>query len=188
MLPTVADVNQRANVYLGILYAYGLGVPKNPSRGFEYMTKAARAGDKFGMMYLANFYRYGIGTAPDANEASALVDRVLKDDEGLDAYLRVQGLLMTGEESMAGILGGLSAVSQGTTCKEEIAGKVRYLKDCVDHEEEWIGSQMKGKAARHTAEHPEEICPEHFDAVVPPEIGIERATGMPMDRHGRKEF
>jgi hypothetical protein len=34
MLPTVADVSQRANVYLGILYVFGLGVEKNPVSSF----------------------------------------------------------------------------------------------------------------------------------------------------------
>ena len=34
MLPTVADVSQGANVYLGILYVFGLGVEKNPVSSF----------------------------------------------------------------------------------------------------------------------------------------------------------
>ncbi len=187
VLPTVADVNQRANVYLGIQYAFGLGVEKNPVRGFEYMKKAADAGDKFGLMYLANFYRYGIGTKPDMNQASALIDKVMKSGEGLDAFMRVQGTLLTGDEALQTAISGLSAIAQGTTCKSEIGGGgVTYLKDCVDHAEQWAVGHMGGRPARHTIDHPEEIWPEHFDAAVPPEFKIEKMSGMPVDRKGRK--
>jgi len=187
VLPTVADVSQRANVYLGILYAFGLGVEKNAVRGFEYMKKAADADDTFGLMYLANFYRYGIGTKPDMSEASSLLNRVFKHGgEGLDAFMRVQGTLLSGDEVLKSIVSGLSAISEGSTCKEETIGSTRYLTDCIDHEEEWISRQMGKRPARHTIDHPEEIWPEHFDAAVPPENTMEKMSGLPVDRHGIK--
>jgi hypothetical protein len=100
--------------------------------------------------------------------------------------MRVQGTLLSGDEVLKSIVGGLSAISEGTTCKEEAVGSTRYLTDCVDHEEEWISRQMGKRPARHTIDHPEEIWPEHFDAAVPPENAMEKMSGLPVDRHGIK--
>jgi TPR repeat protein len=185
MLPTVADVRERAYVYLGILYAFGLGGPKDPPRGFEYIKKAADAGDKFGMMYLANFYRYGIGTRADMNAASSLIARIVRSTEGIDAYMRVQGTHMTDAAAIGKAISGFTAIVDDTTCKEELSGGVRYLKDCVDHADNWLAAQF-GRPARHTIDHPEEIWPEHFDAAIPFDIRMERMYEGPVNRKGVK--
>lgn len=149
------------------------------------MKKAADAGNKFGMMYLANYYRYGIGTKVDMNAASALIARVMKSSEGFDAYTRVQGTHLTDAQAMGKLIGGFGAIAQGSTCKEEVVGSARYLKDCVDHGEEWFAAQF-GRAARHTIDHPEEIWPEHFDAEVGVDNRMEKSMEMPVDRRGIK--
>jgi TPR repeat protein len=187
-LPTVADVNQRANVYLGVMYAFGLGIKKDPARGFAYMKTAADADDNFGLMYLANFYRYGIGSKLDMHQASALIDRVFKHGgQGMDAFMRVQGTVISDADALRTALDGMQAIATGTTCESEIGSYgITYLKNCVDHAEEFALSHLGPKPAHHTVDTPEEIWPEHFDPVVPPEDRLEKISGMAVDRHGQK--
>lgn len=173
----------RANVYLGILYMFGLGVERNQTTGFEYVEKAAKANDAFALMYLANFYRYGIGTKADHNQGSMLVQRALRAPGGLDAFMRVQGTVLSAGEAAAGVARGLSAASDEDTCTnlnalERDKSKVR---DCSQVQDWFVG--LMGRPAKHTIEHIEEIFPENFDAVVPPDIAIlKQAAKMGLTR------
>jgi TPR repeat protein len=162
--------SMKANVYLGILNMYGLGVPKNPSAGFQYMQKAADANDAMALMYLANFYRYGMGTKADPNRGAALVNKALHAPNGLDALMRVQGTLLSPEEAGSAVVKGLSAASAEDTCTdlnamERDKSKVR---DCNQTQGWFTG--LLARPAKHTVEHPEEILPENFDFVVPGDI------------------
>ncbi len=61
---SAAAGNLKANLYLGLMHMFGLGVPTNATIGLAEVKKSAEANDGFALMYLANFYRLGIGTKP----------------------------------------------------------------------------------------------------------------------------
>jgi TPR repeat protein len=165
----------RANVYLGILNMFGLGVPKNPTAGFDLMKKAADANDAFALMYLANFYRYGIGTKRDPNQGYLLVQKALKAPNGLDAFTHVEGTNLSGNEVAAAISSGLAAESNEETCNdlnaEDQHSKIRPpTRDCTQTQDWFVG--LAARPAKHTVEHVEEIFPEDFDPVVPPDLAV----------------
>jgi TPR repeat protein len=171
----------KANVYLGILNMYGLGVPKNPTAGFEYMQKAANANDAFAVMYLANFYRFGMGTKPDHNHGSALVSKALRLPDGLDAFTHVEGTVLSPEESANQLLRGLSAASSEDTCNSLNAIDRSQNRDCTQTQGWFLGTMKR--PARNTLQHPEEIMPENFDFVVPGNIAaLKLAAKMGLTR------
>ncbi len=165
----------RANVYLGILNMFGLGVPRNPTAGFDFMKKAADANDAFALMYLANFYRYGIGTKRDPNQGFALVQKAMKAPNGLDAFMHVQGTMLNKNEVVAAVSSGLSAESDEETCNDLNAldqhSNLRPpTRDCTQTQDWFIG--LATRRAKHTVEHIEEIFPEDFDPAVPPDFAV----------------
>jgi TPR repeat protein len=154
---SAAQGNMRANVYLGILYIFGLGVERNQSAGFKYMETAAKTNDAFALMYLANFYRYGIGTKPDQNQGSLLAQKALRAPDGLDAFMHVQGTLLSAGEVASAVTRGLSAASDEDTCTELNAMQRDKSKvpDCRQTQDWFLG--LMARPAKHTVEHIEEI-------------------------------
>jgi TPR repeat protein len=168
----------KAKVYLGILYMYGFGVPKNPATGFEYMQKAANANEPFAMMYLANFYRFGMGTKADHNAGSALVAKVMRMSDGFDAFSKVEGTALSPQERSSLLVKGLSSASDESTCNSLNAlnqsgpnplyrGQVR---DCSQTQDWFLGAL--NRPGHNTVQRPEEIMPEGFDFVVPGNITV----------------
>jgi TPR repeat protein len=82
----------RAKTYLGLMYAFGLGVQKDQPRAFSLIEEVAKTKDPWATMYLAGFYRYGIGTEQNLAQANYLERWVLQvADRGLDVYNQVMG-------------------------------------------------------------------------------------------------
>lgn len=165
--------NTKANVYLGVLYAYGWGVARNPPVGFAYMEKAAKARDPYGMVYLANFYRFGMGTAPDMNQASALIGAVNQTSEGQNAFMSIQGTQLSALQSLVK-LGQLANVAgEEGTCNELRAMENRNplepsKRDCEKEEGEGLAGVFKPeKDIHHTLDTPEEIYPERLPYAYP---------------------
>jgi TPR repeat protein len=150
----------KANVYLGILNAFGLGVQKDTAAAFAHMEKGVKAGDLFGMAYLANFYRYGIGTAPDMNQGSAWMKEVNRTARGQDVFMRVQGLRLTGQQIVGMIVGAVAGVSAEDACsaaagEHERTGQGPAVSDCPDAAFDVLTGAKK--TAHYTIDTPEEI-------------------------------
>ena len=94
--------NTKAYTYLGILSAFGLGVQPNSRHALAYMMKAARGHDADAGVYLANFYRYGVGTKPDDSTARNIMRWAMDLPGGDEAFARLQGSLVN--EAAWGVL------------------------------------------------------------------------------------
>ena len=64
-----AKGNAHAQTYLGIIYAFGLGVPVDNRQALEWLTLAAEAGDPAGESQLGDMYLQGRGVTADAAQA-----------------------------------------------------------------------------------------------------------------------
>ena len=154
--------NIKAHVYLGIMNAFGMGAPPDAAAaGFEHMKKAAEAGDAYGMVYLANFYRYGIGTAADMDQGSAWMGKGVRSPGGIDAFLSVQGLLLTDKEIATNVLSSVVKHVEENPCFERREEYERQYgtpspETCPDTA---LDPLLEGKA-NHTIETPQEIFPE----------------------------
>ena len=130
--------------------------------------------DPIHLMYLANFYRYGMGTNQDRNQGYMLMQSVLRMPDGLDVYARVQGTTLSGVEMLGAAAGLLSALKDEQACDD--ANAMRRPQATVggaarncNQTEDWFLRSMK-RPALHTVDHPEEIWLEVFDPVVLPEL------------------
>jgi TPR repeat protein len=153
----------RSTVYLGILYAFGLGVNLDPEKGFALMKTASRAGDLFGEIYGANFAKYGIGTEPNPDLASDLMRDVVRAKDGFDVAAQVQGWGMTFGEAAGAVS---SAFQASSTCT---IGSGTPTQSDVDQYHACLAAQSRAEQKlagnlfhrpHYTVEHPEEIFPE----------------------------
>ena len=55
----------QAQIFLGLLYTKGDGIPKDPVQGTEWLRRAAEQGDTAGQFYLAMQYIKGEGVPQD---------------------------------------------------------------------------------------------------------------------------
>jgi TPR repeat protein len=161
----------RAQVYLGIIYAFGFGLTPDPTRGFQIMYAAAKAHDLFAMMYLANFYRYGIGTPIDMNQGYALVSAVVQADGGPDVYTQVQGTQMSLASALGALANMLPTISAGSqscenTSRYPTEAEVDQYRACqaasAGAPATILGQLATANPAHHTVETPEEIFPEYL--------------------------
>lgn len=158
----------RADVYLGVMNMFGLGVARDQAAGLRYVKKAADAGDLFGLMYLSDFYHYGIGTPVDA-QWTALLQRVLRDRNGSEVLSRVRGVhginldaaAATRDSADAERCASLRRANTQTLTTDER----RFLAHCPAAD---ITPDDLLAPGEHTVEHPEEILPEVFDPLVLP--------------------
>jgi len=153
--------NVKSKTYLGILNAFGLGVPKNPEKGFAYMLETAKAGDLFAKVYLANFYKLGIGTPRDEQTAFEVISSLPDTMAAFDAYNDVQGI--NAMESAAGFLNLFAAVEGKEDCEADNERQRRLYpgirpQPCPAPSSDSLAGPSG--AAHHTVEHPEEIYPE----------------------------
>ena len=160
---SAAQGNAKAHVYLGILNTFGLGLPGNPVAGFAAMDKGAKAGDPFGMVYLANFYRYGLGTAADDNHAREVMANALKAPGGVDAFMRVQGTLLNDKQALGMFVDLVARGTAESNCHlnneaYERTGRGPGITDCPDAAG-LIFRDAKNQI-HHTIDIPEEIFPE----------------------------
>ena len=126
--------NLRASVYLGILDAYGLGVKQNMQNGFAYMYKAASGGDVYGAIYLANFYRYGIGTDPDDEAARETMSYAIDRPNGAFIFSKVEGSLVN-DEAIHVMFGHDYEPSSACLESERMRGNLAHPERCYDAEE-----------------------------------------------------
>lgn len=68
-LPLAEEGYAKAQVNLGMMYAYGRGVPQNDVEAVEWFRRAADQGDAFAQHNLGVFYDNGRGVALDRAEA-----------------------------------------------------------------------------------------------------------------------
>jgi len=64
--------NIMAQLYLGFMYANGLGVPQNDRKAFEWFQKAAEQGDADAQARLGGMYYKGQGVIRDRQKGCAL--------------------------------------------------------------------------------------------------------------------
>ena len=178
-----AQGNVRAAVYLGLLNVYGWGVPKNPKQGFQLLDQAGDANDAFALLYLANFYRYGIGTQPDQDRAYRYFVRSLRAPHGFDTYTKVQGTDPDDQEYAAMSRQAESqadeanraceqARAEGTLRADNATGRVP---SCNASGSDFMYDKLIARPAQHTVEHVNEIFPEDLGFDVPLNISMERA-------------
>jgi TPR repeat protein len=82
----------RADVYLGVMYYFGIGVEQNLAVGLERLKKAADGKDPFGMLYLANLFRWGIGIKPNQQLGYSMMKEMWQLPHGPEVFRRVQGI------------------------------------------------------------------------------------------------
>ena len=68
-LPVAEEGFAKAQVNLGIMYAYGRGVPRDDAKAVEWFRRAADQGDAFAQHNLGVFYQTGRGVLLDRTEA-----------------------------------------------------------------------------------------------------------------------
>ena len=68
-LPLAEDGFAKAQVNLGIMYAYGRGVPQDDAEAVEWFRRAADQGDAFAQHNLGVFYQAGRGVLLDGTDA-----------------------------------------------------------------------------------------------------------------------
>lgn len=177
--------NLRADTYLGVMYYFGLGVAQDFSLGLEHLKKASDGKDPFGMLYLADLLRFGIGLkANDFNLllGISMMQEMQRMPNGPEVMTRVEGI--NGLRSLL-----TSPVNrQAERCQQLLATarsnptvENRYAaRGCDDSDD--IGGIMGAMSHnRHTVEHPEEIFPEIFDPITLPadgELKDKAARGM----------
>ena len=169
--------NLHAAAYLGILHVFGWGMRPNPKTGFDYMKKAADGGDWFGVSYLAEFYRRGIGTPVDLQKGRQLWDKATSDSPGgthggWAAYAIVSGTMLTstqGREFRNGLLASL--LTPG--CTEPTEQEKRRLQalgepipSCDNspkrkEQQAVFDGLTKDTGIKPTLDYPEEISPEY---------------------------
>ncbi len=57
--------NASAQYYLGIMYDYGRGVPKDDTEAAKWYCKAAEQGNRFAQLFLGIMYKFGTGVPQD---------------------------------------------------------------------------------------------------------------------------
>lgn len=67
---------------LGKLYSYGLGVPEDPARAFEFIRLAAHSGMAAAQYNLGKSYRDGYGTAADIDASFTWFERAAQQGHG----------------------------------------------------------------------------------------------------------
>jgi TPR repeat protein len=156
--------NTKAWTYLGLQSAFGMGVRENTKNGFNYMAQAAKDGDVYARVYLANFYRYGIGTPVDEGAGGAIISIVMRNAEGQDAFAHVQGTFLNTDQSLAAGIQLAVDADQEQSCREaaeyqrQHPGEPQQHLKCSDAAADAI---MRGKdSAHHTIDTPEELYPE----------------------------
>jgi TPR repeat protein len=158
----------RAKIYLGILYAFGLGVEKDPARGFAYMQEAAQTNDGFALMYLGSFYRFGIGTSADRERDNYLERKVLQEDKrGFDIYTQVLGLKPPRESWDEAFERARGYTRVPSRCHDRSATPSgesfeRYEKECLKAQDDAEAAMLFSLAPRvkSIVDYPEEIFPE----------------------------
>jgi len=151
----------KAKMYLGILYGLGLGVERDPKRGFAYMEESTKTKEPFALLYLAGFYRYGVGTERNLAQANYLERVVLEDfPNGMQMLSQVSGATEPSMQDTALInnwlgheFGGCPTTHARLT-EEELAACDRAKEDSL------MGMIMNFGRGTHTMEQPEEIFPE----------------------------
>ena len=74
LTPLARNGNPQAQVHVGLMHFYGLGVAESEATAFDWFTRSAIQGSPEGMFYLGNMYLYGNGvptaqTDPDISAA-----------------------------------------------------------------------------------------------------------------------
>ena len=64
-----------ANRYLGMMYFFGDGLPKNYNNAVYYFNIAANEGDSFGQMFMGICYYDGIGVVKDASLGRSYLEK-----------------------------------------------------------------------------------------------------------------
>ena len=158
--------------YLGIMSAFGMGVEANETNAFGYMYHAAREKNVYAMVYLANFYRIGIGVgASDAN-AQIIMNAATNRPGGEDAFMRVEGTFVSPSQALFAGMNLLEATAVAELqCPEipehyENNGQLRVRvpaskpAGCTSPESDRIMSRIKINGPNQFAT-PEELYPEN---------------------------
>lgn len=61
----------KAQLFLGIMYGYGIGLPENDAEAAKWLRKAAERGHSDAQYRLGDLYAYGIGVPQDDTQAFA---------------------------------------------------------------------------------------------------------------------
>ena len=69
--------NQDAIIALAYCYQYGVGVVKNPRKGFSLLKKFSEKGDKLAELVLGVFYEHGFGTAKSFRRAVQIYQKYI---------------------------------------------------------------------------------------------------------------
>lgn len=102
-----ARFSPSAKYWLGVLSYQGLTTP--PSEGlryayydeaYKYMLSAAKGGHSLAQARLAEFFLFGVGTKPDAAEATYWLSESEKSDNPYSLFVR--GLMLWGEKDETG--------------------------------------------------------------------------------------
>ncbi len=67
--PAARSGNADAEELIGVMYALGLGVEKDPVRAFEWYLRSSMKGHPGAQSGIGWYYEEGIGTAPDLTRA-----------------------------------------------------------------------------------------------------------------------
>ena len=158
--------------YLGLMSAFGMGVEANRHNGFDYTYHAAREKNVYAMVYLAEFYRYGVGVEPNDAQAREIMNAATSRPGGEDAFEHAEGTFRSPSQGFA-MLGNLFAASVATDmeCPEtpahyEIHGQQRVWVEasraagCKTPEADAILDRID-IAGPNTLSTPEELYPEN---------------------------
>ena len=79
-LPLAQHDHSEAQLFLGVLYRYGLGVESNPQQSAYWYQRSAENGDIDAQSEIGSFYELGWGVKQDFWEAASWYDLVLEQD------------------------------------------------------------------------------------------------------------
>jgi hypothetical protein len=140
--------------------------------GFDYMYHAAREKNVYAMVYLAEFYRYGVGVEPNDPQAREIMNAATNRPGGEDAFEHAEGTFRSPSQGFA-MLGNLFAASVMTDmeCPEtpahyEIHGQQRVWVEasraarCKTPEADAISDRID-IVGPNTLSTPEELYPEN---------------------------
>ena len=93
-LPLAQQGHSEAQLFLGVLYRYGLGVESNPQQSAYWYQRAAENGDVDAQNEIGFFYEIGWGVEQDVAEAGSWYDLVIERDYCLSDTLPTGRLIV----------------------------------------------------------------------------------------------